>query len=173
MKENSQKIKVAQKGETVFIKICSSGTVDNSFQLKEFLRHLMAKGFKDFVLCLEDCPYMDSTFLGVIVGISLRLKENFGSKLKLTGINKYNLNLIKALEVIHLFDASPKKTSFTAKRKTLEKKKDVSILQKAQHIKKAHYNLMKVSPVCQMQFIDIQELLSKEIKELRHPPQNK
>jgi len=181
MKKNIQTIKVAKKGETFFIKVTGAGTLDNSFLLKDFFRQMIAKNFESFILCLEDCPYMDSTFLGVLVGISLRLKENFDAKLKLTGTNKYNLNILKMLDVTNLFnisrdsffDISRNTIKFPSQRKTLKKKIELSTLQKAKHIRASHYNLMKASPACQMRFIYVQRLLSKEIKELKKSPRNK
>jgi len=169
MEKNLHDIKVAKVGEDFFIKINGEGTLDNSFRLKDFFRQMMVRGFKKYTLCMEDCPCMDSTFLGVLIGISLRLKEKFDTGLKLTGVHKYNLDLLTTLSVAHLFNISCKKISFATKSKSLERKKDISTLQMAKHIKKAHGNLIKTGPICKIKFIDVQKLLSKEIKELKYP----
>ena len=51
------------------------GSFLNSGSLKEFAREMVNRGYRDFVFDLQDCVMMDSTFMGTMAGMALRLKE--------------------------------------------------------------------------------------------------
>jgi anti-anti-sigma factor len=52
----------------------------NATQLKEFGREVVDKGAREFVVDLKDCQQLDSTFMGTIAGIALRIRELYGPR---------------------------------------------------------------------------------------------
>ena len=62
-------------GEAVWVKVEGKGSFLNSGNLKEFTREMVNRGYREFVVDLEKCVMMDSTFMGTMAGVALRLKE--------------------------------------------------------------------------------------------------
>jgi anti-anti-sigma regulatory factor len=57
------------------VKVEGKGSFLNSGNLKEFTGEMINRGYREFVVDLEDCVMMDSTFMGTMAGVALRLKE--------------------------------------------------------------------------------------------------
>ncbi|PYJ15548.1 MAG: hypothetical protein DME94_06240 [Verrucomicrobia bacterium] len=59
----------------MWVKIEGKGSFLNSGNLKEFAREMLDRGYREFVVDLADCAMMDSTFMGTMASVALRLKE--------------------------------------------------------------------------------------------------
>ncbi len=57
------------------MRVEGKGSFLNSGSFKEFAREMVDRGFREFVIDLSNCQAMDSTFMGTMAGIALRLKE--------------------------------------------------------------------------------------------------
>jgi len=68
-------IQVGVNGPTVWVRVEGKGNFLNSGSLKEFAREMVNRGYREFVIDLENCAMMDSTFMGTMAGVALRLKE--------------------------------------------------------------------------------------------------
>ena len=68
-------IQVGVSGPTVWVKVEGKGSFLNSGNLKEFSREMLDRGYREFVVDLADCAMMDSTFMGTMASVALRLKE--------------------------------------------------------------------------------------------------
>ncbi len=68
-------IQVGVSGPTVWVKVGGKGSFLNSGNLKEFAREMLDRGYREFVVDLADCAMMDSTFMGTMASVALRLKE--------------------------------------------------------------------------------------------------
>jgi anti-sigma B factor antagonist len=68
-------ILVGVNGPSVWIKVEGKGSFLNSGSLKEFAREMVDRGYRQFIVDLEKCSMMDSTFMGTMAGVALRLKE--------------------------------------------------------------------------------------------------
>src|SRR6202165_1800561 len=68
-------IQVGVNGDAVWVKVEGKGNFLNSGNLKEFTREMVNRGYREFVVDLEKCAMMDSTFMGTMAGVALRLKE--------------------------------------------------------------------------------------------------
>ena len=62
-------IQVGVRGPTVWVKIEGKGSFLNSGNLKEFSREMLDRGYREFVIDLEKCAMMDSTFMGTMAGV--------------------------------------------------------------------------------------------------------
>ena len=68
-------IQVGVRGPTIWVKVEGRGSFLNSGNLKEFAREMLDRGYREFVVDLADCAMMDSTFMGTMASVALRLKE--------------------------------------------------------------------------------------------------
>ncbi len=69
-------IYVASETRPVYIRVVGRGAFQNSQPLRRFAEEMITKGQREFVIDLAQCAGMDSTFLGGMTGIALRLRQN-------------------------------------------------------------------------------------------------
>jgi anti-anti-sigma regulatory factor len=91
----------------VLIRVEGRGTHMNSQPLRDFVMEMVRRGFIEFDLDLADCPYVDSTFAGVIVALSLQVRETGGGHVVLFGANVRCREQLHTLGVEHLFELKP------------------------------------------------------------------
>ena len=77
---------------------------------------MVNRGHREFVVDLRNCPAMDSTFMGTMAGIALRLRELGQGHLHVVNLNERNSDLLCNLGLDQLFslDAQPVANSATA-----------------------------------------------------------
>ena len=66
-------MQVGLAGSVVWVRVEGRGTFQNSTGLKEFATEMMKRDHKEFVIDLKNCELMDSTFMGTLAGIAMRL----------------------------------------------------------------------------------------------------
>lgn len=66
-------VQVGVAGPTVWVRVAGRGSFQNSTGLKDFAAEMTRRGHRDFIVDLKDCELMDSTFMGTLAGIALRL----------------------------------------------------------------------------------------------------
>ncbi|HET6406803.1 MAG TPA: STAS domain-containing protein [Chthoniobacteraceae bacterium] len=92
---------------TVWVKVEGRGTFQNSAGLKEFVKQMIQRGFRDFVVDLRECEQMDSTFMGTLAGVALRLREIGQGGLRVVNVNERNTGLLSSLGLDQLFAVEP------------------------------------------------------------------
>jgi len=88
----------------VLVRVEGRGTHMNSQPLHAFAQEMVKRGYRDFDLDLSACLYVDSTFAGVIVGLSLHVRETLGGHVSLFGANPRCREQLHTLGVAHLFE---------------------------------------------------------------------
>ncbi len=96
-----------ESGPAVWIRIEGKGTFQNSPGLKDFSRRMIDGGRRAFVVDLQHCPAMDSTFMGTLAGLALRLREVGGGDLWVVNRNDRNADLLEGLGLDALFSECP------------------------------------------------------------------
>src|SRR5271155_2674105 len=99
------KILVARSADLGFIKVVGRGSFQNSGCLKAFYQQLLKEGVHRFVVDLDACTYLDSTFLGILLGLGLILKNNGNGRLHILNASPRNIELLKNLgldRLIHI-----------------------------------------------------------------------
>lgn len=96
-------IYVGSVERTVWVKVEGRGTFQNSAGLKEFVKQMVQRGFRDFVVDLKGCELMDSTFMGTLAGVALRLREIGQGQLRAVHVNERNADLLANLGLDQLF----------------------------------------------------------------------
>ncbi len=97
-------IQVGVNGSTVWVRVAGRGSFLNSGSLKEFAREMVNRGHREFVFDLQDCVMMDSTFMGTMAGMALRLKELGQGRLHVIHCNTRSRELLSGLGLDQIFD---------------------------------------------------------------------
>jgi anti-anti-sigma factor len=96
---NNDDLQAAIIDKTVFVKVVGRGSFKVSATLKRFLTSIPTKHNANLiVLDLADCIGMDSTFMGVLAGLSERLKQN-GQLMEMIHLSEKNAKLLNTLGV--------------------------------------------------------------------------
>lgn len=97
-----------ESSPAVWIRVEGKGTFENSAGLKAFSDQMMEGGRRKFVVDLKNCPAMDSTFMGTLAGIAVRLRDCGDGSLWVLNRNERNTDLLEGLGLHTLFaDTAP------------------------------------------------------------------
>jgi len=96
-----------ESGPEVWIRVEGRGSFQNSPALKEFSRKLIEEGRRKFVVDLKCCPAMDSTFMGTLAGLAIRLRDTGNGELWVVNRNERNAGLLAGLGLDPLFSDKP------------------------------------------------------------------
>ena len=97
-------IQVGVNGPSVWVRVAGRGSFLNSGSLKEFAREMVNRGFREFVFDLQDCVMMDSTFMGTMAGMALRVKELGPGRLRVIHCGERSLELLSGLGLDQILD---------------------------------------------------------------------
>jgi anti-anti-sigma factor len=161
------KILVARRANLGFIKVVGRGSFQNSGCLKAFYLQLLKEEVNRFVVDLENCTYLDSTFLGILLGLGLKLKETGNGRLHILNANPRNLELLKNLGLDRLIqiDVSPAGLNGIVEKQQLEEMPCPvpTRSEAAPTILEAHKNLMEFDPRNIPKFKDVVEFLREDL----------
>ncbi|WP_397384067.1 STAS domain-containing protein [Prosthecobacter sp.] len=164
-------ILVGTIGRVFWMRVDGRGTFQNSLQAKKALQRVVSQGMRNLVVDLERCPMMDSTFLGMLTGAALNLRESGGGSLSVVNANQRNLQLLTSLGLDHILELDRDGKLWEAERKevcdalqncgeTTAECKEVQ----TQHVLSAHQALADVSDANESRFHDVIEFLEKELE---------
>ncbi len=83
--------------KVVCIRVQGKGSFQNSTGVKKFANAMIDRGHRNFVVDLADCPVMDSTFMGTLTGVALRLHGIGQGDLHVINSNERNTDLLEGL----------------------------------------------------------------------------
>ena len=160
-------IQVGVNGDAVWVRVEGKGSFLNSGNLKEFTREMVNRGYREFVVDLENCVMMDSTFMGTMAGVALRLKELGHGHLHVVHCGERSRSLLTGLGLDQIFDihsngtAAPEcellkgdKTSGVS----AEQKKQVNV-----DMLDAHEALCQAAPQNFSRFKDVLDYLKQDL----------
>ena len=93
----SPSILVGCNQKVVCIRVQGKGSFQNSAGVKNFATAMINRGHREFVVDLGACPVMDSTFMGTLTGVALRLRELGHGGLHVVNSNARNVDLLQGL----------------------------------------------------------------------------
>ncbi len=159
-------ILVGVTGKAVCIKVRGKGSFQNSPALKEFAREMFERGHRVFVVDLADCPVMDSTFMGTLAGLALRLRESDNGSLLVCNVNERNADLLRNLGLNNLFTVESKAdvADQAGAESTLSSDGSLSRLDHAACMIEAHEALVDADPENFARFKDVLEYLKQDLR---------
>ena len=169
----------------VFVKVEGKGTHLISHPLSQFSNEAISRGFGEFIVDLADCSSMDSTFLGVLAGIGLRLMPAHGH-VHLANMNERCLEVVTSLGIDRLstvdlceLRAAPNgnEKPQSAAIQPLETPQPVAgdAEAKASHAEmmiEAHRTLMQIDPNNVPKFKECVRFLAEDLEKLRASQRN-
>jgi anti-anti-sigma factor len=102
----SSQILVARDGDHACLRVVGRGSFQNAALVKNFYTEVTPTGVAHFTLDLEECTYLDSTFLGTLTGLGVLLRDKRLNKLQIVNCNSRNKDLLQNLGLDRLFDIS-------------------------------------------------------------------
>ena len=156
------KILVSCVDRIVWIRVEGNGSSSDSTALKEFAREIIHRGAREFIVDLRNCPVMDSTFMGTLAGISLRLRELGQGRLYVVNLNERNAESLRSLGLDQLFNVRVSAMEEDGQALQIPPKKGRTA--RAQTMLEAHEALIKAVPENLPKFKDVIEYLTEELR---------
>ncbi len=125
---------------------------------------MMNRGHREFVVDLKNCPVMDSTFMGTLAGMALRLREFGQGHLHVINLNERNCDLLQNLGLDQLFviESPSAKIIDTASGRAIEDK-DTGRDNRARTMLEAHEALVQADPENITKFKDVLDYLKQDL----------
>ncbi len=153
----------------VLVKISGRANFAASVDFKSLVSELRARGDLAFALELSECVIMDSTFLGVLSGLGLKIAETEGAErlIQLVNAPPRIVDLLENLGVAHLFkmcrQSVPSLTQFEAVPTSgvAPTREEIS-----RTCLEAHQLLMAINPDNVPKFKDVARFLAEDLKKI-------
>lgn len=150
------------------MKVEGKGNFLNSGNLKDFTREMVNRGYREFVVDLENCVMMDSTFMGTMAGVALKLKELGHGHLHVVHCGQRSRELLTGLGLDQIFSihsngsAAPPVDPLDAEPagERSEQKR-----QQAQQMLDAHQALCEAAPENFSRFKDVLDYLKQDLQD--------
>ncbi len=160
---------IAVLNGVVCVKISGRANFTSSLGFKALIQELKPRGHDHFVIDLSECLIMDSTFLGVLAGIGLKLAGEPSSPgthpMELLNPNPRVADLLDNLGVLPLFKVSnctpAPGAQFEAVATTGAPPSRVEI---SRTCLEAHETLMALNPANDARFKDVTRYLAEDLK---------
>jgi anti-anti-sigma factor len=168
MENTPAKLMVAVFDRTVCLQVSGRADFTCTVDLKKLIAELWERGYAHFVFDLCGCRMMDSTFLGVLAGISLQLSNAAGAAqpLELINANPRIRETLENLGVAHLFKIGGSAGPLSDKFEPLSQGDPASAVELARTCLKAHQTLMELNPDNAQKFKDVAQFLAEDLKRL-------
>ena len=159
-------IQVGVNGPAVWVKVEGKGSFLNSGNLKEFAREMVDRGYREFVIDLEHCAMMDSTFMGTMAGVALRLKELGRGHLHIVRCGNRSRDLLSGLGLDQIFSIHGNGSSapdYAALQRDPKESPEENKHEQAQTMLEAHEALCEAAPGNFFRFKDVLDYLKQDL----------
>ena len=175
-KSQEERLSVAVVQRTALVRVEGRGSFKISTALKEFGASAVAGGARVLVVDLRVCANMDSTFMGVLAGLSGRLRTTARGRLILVNLSAKNRALIATLGLDQLVDAhdvgdTPKPLRVLLDETEVEglTPQPESKRTTAETMLEAHELLSELTPENVPKFKDVLEYLREDVRRRSQP----
>lgn len=147
---------------TVWLRVEGHGTFQNSAAVRAFTEQMIESGYSSFAFDLNGCEMMDSTFLGTLTGLALRLREDVRGRLGFARANsqieslfgRYGLDRVLAFQGFEAAPPAPEEMEELELLTSKEYKRGTMV--------EAHESLAASSPENAERFRDALEFLKRK-----------
>ncbi|MGB1260840.1 MAG: STAS domain-containing protein [Akkermansiaceae bacterium] len=170
-------ITALHRSEFSWIRCEGKGSFLNSPQLKDWAEADLATGTTTLVVDLEQCTGMDSTFMGTLAGLAMRLMKLPNGKLQIAGAGEKNRSSLEGLGLDVLMEIDPDSCAWKEKidqiREELKPCSSSSAKEdQASHVLEAHKKLCTADQRNNAKFSTVLDYLEAEVeaKKVKTPP---
>ena len=157
-------ILVGLTNKIVWVRVEGKGSFLNSGGVKDFARAMISRGHREFVVDLKNCPVMDSTFMGTLAGVALRLRELGQGHLHVINLNERNTDLLSNLGLDQLFTMGLAELQATAAPVMPLNSAAPDHTAQAETMLEAHQALVNAAPENITKFKDVLEYLKQDLR---------
>lgn len=152
-----------------WVRVKGKGSFLTSPQLKGFVEERIEDGQARFVIDLEACPAMDSTFMGTLAGLAIRLAKVKEGQLELADVSERNRQSLEDLGLDVLIKIDPAEATWRGVmagiRSRLEPLKGESEESDAMHVLEAHRKLCVANAKNVEKFSTVLDVLERQAGE--------
>ena len=154
----------------LWIRIDGKGSYQISVQLRDFVMRKILAGEKTFVIDLDRCTGMDSTFMGTLLGISSDISISPGTSLDLVNVNGRNVQLLQNLGLTSILAVDERNERWSTERQDISQHLtpcDTAAPDKtatAEVMLEAHQALAKAQPENVARFQDVIHFLKEDLR---------
>jgi len=151
-----------------WIRCEGKGSFCNSPQMKQWAENQVAKGIHTIVIDLEECTGMDSTFMGTMAGIAMRLAKLPDGVLQVTGASDKSRSSLEDLGLSMLLEIEPAdadwQQNISSIRQSLQICQDHTNVDNTQHVLDAHKTLCEADDSNDEKFSTVLDVLEAELE---------
>jgi anti-anti-sigma factor len=169
MAQEEPKFLVNPYEDPVVVKISGKASFLNSSPVKELFDRLVEQGKRRFVVDFQNCSGMDSTFLGILAGLGIRLmKEESRGTVVLCRLGPRNLELIQNLGLQRILTVDTEEQASELPEngdlEALAGEGRLSEIENARLVLQAHENLVEIDASNKTKFQDVISFLKNQIE---------
>lgn len=166
---------VALHEDVALVRVCGRGSFQNGASLKQFGTSVITQGCQLVIFDMVDCTAMDSTFMGVIAGLALRLKRECDGLLVAINLSQKTMSLLTTLGLSRMIETYEAGSAPDSLQAHLAKIVDLSSLDAGDEdneltlktMLSAHQDLVKASPENFPKFQDVIEFLHRDLENVQ------
>ena len=166
---DNQTIEVGSADGYVWMRVSGKGSFAKTPGLKSYAEKCLEDGQNRFVVDLEECSMMDSTFMGTLAGLAMRVAKTTGGCLQVAGASERNRQSLEDLGLDALIDIEPQEAEWRdhldeirGKLEPLVERGDAA---DASHILKAHQELCDAHSANLAKFATVLDVLEQQTHE--------
>jgi anti-anti-sigma regulatory factor len=156
-------LRVARSGSTVYVRVCGLGCFRNAHILEEFCAGMIETGYRWFLIDLKECRGMDSTFMGVLVGLSSFLGDQKDTGIILVNGDRHNLELIENLGLNRIVSVVHKAVQFPEVESEVLEDSGLDDEARLEVVRRAHSHLCEIDKRNAERFGPFLEQLAREV----------
>ncbi len=151
-----------------WIRCEGKGSFSNSPQMKQWAEAQVTNGKTCLVIDLEECTGMDSTFMGTMAGIAMRMAKLPNGVLQVTGASDKSRHSLEDLGLSMLLEIEPADANWqqniSSIRQSLQICQDSAKVDNTQHVFDAHKILCEADDANDEKFSTVLDVLEAELE---------
>lgn len=174
MNTPSAQLLVFVSGHLACVRIVGRANFTSSIDFKTLINELEKQGYTCYVLDLSECVLMDSTFLGVMAGLALKMRDprnrnGVEHTIELLNPNPRNMDSLESLGVLGLFKVVNGNERLPAELTPCQSSPAAvpSREEVTRNCLEAHKQLMEISPGNISKFKEVTQFLAENLKKIK------
>jgi len=166
-------IQVGCVGPVAWLRVEGSATHENTGSMRDFLHRRFEKGYRTFVVDLENCPGVDSTFIGMLYALATQLaRVDETGTVEVINAAGRNERSIRKLGLDHRILIDSEGSRWSRERELVRENlklpnhcPPLSKRERAEMVLEAHEALVAANEENEKRFCDVVEFLRQELEE--------
>jgi anti-anti-sigma factor len=161
---SSDVVYIASSGSAAWLKVTGRGTFTNSHQIKKYLQEKIESGCPEVIIDLKECLGMDSTFMGILTGLSIRMKGLGYNPIVVINTTAHNMRLLETLGLNRFLDIKDQYPIDESLQWETLVSDNLDRFSVTRHMLEAHKELMETGGIASQQFKSVHQLLQEDLE---------